>query len=130
MRRLLAGAPDWRTWPLFDLAPLPRWSRGPATLLGDAAHAALPFLAQGAAQAIEDAAALERAWRAAPTTAAAFAAYETARRDRSSRVQAMSRQQGRIYHLGGAAALARDATMRILGGRRTLARYDWLYDAA
>ena len=129
-RRLIAAAPGWRTWPLFDLDPLPRWTRGAATLLGDAAHAALPFLAQGAAQAIEDAAALGRAWRSCGTPAAAAAAYETARRDRSSRVQALSRRQGRIYHLGGAAALARDTTMRLLGGPRTLARFDWLYGAS
>ena len=129
-RRLIAAAPSWRTWPLFDLDPLPRWSRGAATLLGDAAHAALPFLAQGAAQAIEDAAALGRAWRRCSTPAAAAAAYEAARRDRSSRVQALSRRQGRIYHLGGAAALARDTTMRLIGGPRMLARFDWLYGAS
>ena len=122
----------WRTWPLFDLDALPRWSRGRTTLLGDAAHAALPFLAQGAAQAIEDAAALQSAWADQATpAAAALAAYEhhAPRARIGTRAGGVARQ-GRLYHLGGPAALARDMAMRLMGSRRTLAQFDWLYAAA
>ena len=85
----------WGTWPLIDRPPLRALVAGPVTLLGDAAHPMLPFLAQGAAQAIEDAAALGDAVRDHPLDlAAAFQAYEAARRPRATRVQAESRRQG------------------------------------
>ena len=124
---LVAAAPSWTTWPLFDRAPLAKWSAGPIALLGDAAHPVLPFLAQGAAQAIEDAAALAEACASTPAIAEAFDRYSRARRPRAARVQDASRRLGRVYHLGGAAALARNATMSLVGGGGLLARYDWLY---
>lgn len=129
-RALIATAEDWRVWPLFDRPPMKAWSRGRVTLLGDAAHPMLPFLAQGAAQAIEDAAALGTAVaNAGGGTERAFAAYEAARRDRAARVQRESRRQGTVYHLGVPASLARDLVMRRLGPARMLGRYDWLYRA-
>jgi salicylate hydroxylase len=127
-RALLAATADWRTWPLFDRAPLQHWSVGRVTLAGDAAHPMLPFLAQGAAQAIEDAAALESALSASGDIPAAFAAYEQARRARAARIQKASRRQGDIYHMSEPVALARDIMMRVLGPRRMLARQDWIYD--
>lgn len=126
-RSLIAAASAWTTWPLFDRAPLAAWNAGPVALLGDAAHPILPFLAQGAAQAIEDAAALATAFSATRDLASAFVAYSAARQARACRVQETSRELGRLYHLGGPAAATRNAGMRILGGRRLLARYDWLY---
>lgn len=126
-RALLAAAPAWRVWPLCDRAPLPRWSRGAVTLAGDAAHPMLPFLAQGAAQAIEDAAALAEALHAHRSFPEAAGAYERSRRDKAARVQRDSRRQASIYHLGAPAALARDTAFRLLGPARMLSRYDWLY---
>lgn len=127
-RRLIGAAPEWRRWPLFDRPPLPRWSRGPMTLLGDAAHPMLPFLAQGAAQAIEDAAVLARCVAASPRDlSAAFAAYGRLRGPRTSRVQAESRRQGTVYHLGPPASTLRDVVLARLGPDRLAARYDWLY---
>ncbi len=128
-RALVAAAPGWRVWPLFDRPPLRAWSRGRVTLLGDAAHPMLPFLAQGAAQAIEDAAALGAAVAGAGGIERAFAAYAAARRDRTARVQRESRRQGTVYHLGAPASLARDLVMRGLGPAGMLGRYDWLYGA-
>ena len=61
-RKLVRAAPAWKRWPLFDRQPIRRWTQGRVTLLGDAAHPMLPFYAQGAAQAIEDAGALGRAF--------------------------------------------------------------------
>lgn len=129
IRALIGAAETWSTWPLYDRAPLPVWHAGPVALLGDAAHPILPFLAQGAAQAIEDAAALAAAVAGITPLPDAFAAYSARRVARATRVQLAAREQGRIYHLGGAAALARDAAMRLAGSRRLLSRYDWLFGA-
>lgn len=128
-RDLLAAASDWRKWPLFDCDPLASWTAGRVALLGDAAHPMLPFLAQGAAQAIEDAAALGVALGRDRNIARALAGYQAARHARASRVQLESRRQGKIYHLGGPAAVVRNAALRAVGGERLLSRYDWLYDA-
>jgi salicylate hydroxylase len=128
IRQLVAVPRAWGTWPLMDRPPLRRWSQGLVTLLGDAAHPMLPFLAQGAAQAIEDAAALGNAVHDHPLDlAAAFQAYETARRPRATRVQAESRRQATIYHLSGPLSAARDLALRLTPPSRLLARYDWLY---
>ena len=128
--RALIGAPvEWRAWPLYCRPPIRSFSRGRAALVGDAAHPMVPFLAQGAAQAIEDAGALGRAVAQMHDIPAALAAYSRDRVDRAARVQREALRQGRIYHLGGAAALARDMTMKILGPRRLAERYDWLYGA-
>ena len=96
-------------------------------LVGDAAHPILPFLAQGAAQAIEDAAALADALASTRDVPAGLAAYSAARVARATRVQRASNELGRLYHLAGPAAAARDVGMRLLGSQRLLARYDWLY---
>ncbi len=128
-RALIAAAPAWTTWPLHDRAPLPAWNAGPVALLGDAAHPILPFFAQGAAQAIEDAAALAAAVAASRDMPAALAAYSAARLARATRIQATSRELGRIYHLAGPAAAARDIAMKLAGPGRLMARYDWVYGA-
>ncbi len=78
---------------------MPEWSRGRVTLLGDACHPTLPFLAQGAVMAIEDGCVLARALAAHPgDPAAAFAAYEAARRDRTARVVTGSAANARRFH--------------------------------
>jgi salicylate hydroxylase len=126
---IMRAAPEWRGWPLFDRPPLKDWAAGPVALLGDAAHPMLPFLAQGAAQAIEDAEALGAALERAPDAPAAMAAYEKARAARAARVQIEARKQADVYHMRGPLGFARDAAMRLMGGRRLAARYDWLYGA-
>ncbi|CAL8980754.1 3-hydroxybenzoate 6-hydroxylase 1 [Rhodoplanes serenus] len=127
-RDLLARPEQWLRWALYDRPPLARWSRGPVTLLGDAAHPMLPFLAQGAAMAIEDAAELADALALRPgDPVAALADYETRRRRRTAAVRAGARRNDRGYHLGGPAAAVRDLGMRMLGGDRLLARHDWIY---
>jgi salicylate hydroxylase len=87
-------------WGLFDRDPMQRWSRGRATLLGDAAHPMLPFLSQGAAMAIEDGYVLAEALaRFGQDIPKALDAYEAERRPRTSRVQLEARERGRTYHL-------------------------------
>ncbi len=100
-------------------------------LLGDAAHAMLPFAAQGAGMAIEDAAVLAQCLgdsQRDDSASAALARYTALRRARVARVQRLAQQNGRIYHLKGAAALARDLVIKAMGPRRMLARQDWIYD--
>lgn len=128
LQTALAAAPDWRRWALLDADPLSTWSRGRVTLLGDAAHPIQPFLAQGGAMALEDALTLADCLHANSANAeAAFLAYENARKRRTARVVSASRRNGRIYHLSGLAALARNAVLRTLPGARVLASFDWLY---
>lgn len=126
-RALVAAATEWRCWRLHERSALRPWSRGAVTLLGDAAHPVLPFLAQGAALALEDAVVLGAAVARAPDLAAAFAAYEHIRRPRALRVQRASADNGRTYHLTGAGALARDLVLRATPGALMLERYRWLY---
>jgi salicylate hydroxylase len=109
------------------LPPLPAWTRGPVTLLGDAAHAIVPFLAQGGVLALEDAMVLAQALRAERDPADAFLAYERRRRPRALKVAKASLENGRIYHLSGALARARDLVLRLAPPERLIARYDWLY---
>lgn len=128
LQALIATANDWRCWSLYRMPPLERWSNGRATLLGDAAHPILPFLAQGAVLALEDAATLAAALADRRSDVeAALRNYEQARRPRARRVVEASQRNGRIYHMAGAAALARNTTMRLAPPARVMAGFDWLY---
>jgi salicylate hydroxylase len=132
--RMLIGAVDgWRKWALFTLPDIGRWNEGAVALLGDAAHAMLPFAAQGAGMAIEDAAVLAKALSGCTGEnitgiPAALKRYAQMRRTRVLRVQRLARRQGRIYHLSGPAAIARDLAIRAIGPQRMLTRQDWIYD--
>ena len=126
-RALVAAPESWNRWALLDRAPESRWSRAGMTLLGDAAHPMLPFLAQGASQAIEDGAELAFRLIHAPDIAGALRAYETARIGRTARIQRAARRQGAIYHLAGPAAFARDLALRLMPEGALLARFDWIY---
>jgi salicylate hydroxylase len=132
--RMLLGAVDsWRRWALFALPEAGEWSSGSIALLGDAAHAMLPFVAQGAAMAIEDAAVLAKvlagsALETPANVAVALKRYARLRRPRVKRLQRAARSSGRIYHLAGPLALARDLAIRAMGPKRMLARQNWVYD--
>jgi salicylate hydroxylase len=126
---LIEAVPEAWRWALFDRPPLAAWSRGRATLLGDAAHPMLPSFAQGASQAIEDAEAVARHLRSGAGVAAALAAYQAERLERATRVQALSRRNARLFHLGQATRLlfAGEAAVSRLTGGAGPARFDWLY---
>jgi salicylate hydroxylase len=111
VRRIIAAAETCFIWALFDRDPLPRWSVGHATLLGDACHPMYPFMGQGAAQAIEDGAALAACLAAgADDPVAALQRYERVRLPRVTRLQQMSRANKHRYHMpDGPEQQARDS---------------------
>jgi salicylate hydroxylase len=132
--RMMIGAVDgWRKFALFTVPEGGEWTEDAIALLGDAAHAMLPFAAQGAGMAIEDAAVLARCLgetqnEGGPTIAAAMQRYAHLRRSRVARVQRAARRNGMIYHLTGPLAFARDLAIKAMGASRMLARQDWIYD--
>jgi salicylate hydroxylase len=117
------------TWGLFDRLPLQRWSVGRVTLLGDACHAMLPFMAQGAAQSIEDGATLAACLAAdQDDIAAALRRYERARLPRTSRVQALAAGNKTRLHLpDGPEQIARDAELTNGTAQFALQDNAWLY---
>ena len=127
--RLLERIETWRMWVLCDREPVKDWSKGRVTLLGDAAHPMLQYLAQGACMASEDAVTLAESVAATPDDIpGAFKAYEKARYLRTGRVQLMARVYGEFYHATGVTAELRNL---MLGGRSAQQSYDgmaWLYD--
>jgi salicylate hydroxylase len=128
VRAAVKAAPHWLKWPLLTVSPTGTWVSGSVALLGDAAHAMLPFLAQGGAMAIEDATVLGRSLAMHPDDPpAALQLYETERRARVRRVWRAAKAAGELYHLGVVTGTIRDAGMEILGGRMLLSRYDWIY---
>jgi salicylate hydroxylase len=127
VRALIAIPERWQKWALFDRAPGRPRSRDPVTLLGDAAHPMLPFLAQGGTMAIEDAAVLAQCLARDENIAHALRTYESLRRARAARAQREARRNAWRYHLSGPLGLARNAFLAAMGGERLLRRYDWLY---
>ncbi len=132
--RMMIGAVDgWKKFALFTVPEGGEWTDGAIALLGDAAHAMLPFAAQGAGMAIEDAAVLAQCLAEAngengAGIPAALKRYARLRRSRVARVQRTARRNGMIYHLNGPMAFARDLAIRAMGPRAMLARQDWIYE--
>jgi salicylate hydroxylase len=128
-RALVRKPETWLKWVLYDHSPLSSFCYGAAALIGDAAHPMLPFLAQGAAMAIEDAVVAARCLARIPDDAAgALQSYSALRRPRTRKVQRAAATNGARYHLSALPAMLRNATMHAIGGARLLRHYDWLYD--
>ncbi|MFC3169364.1 FAD-dependent oxidoreductase [Paracoccus fontiphilus] len=127
----LAQVKAVHVWGLFRHEVASRWQDGRRAILGDAAHPTLPFMAQGACMAIEDAWTLAACLDAAPDQQAALARYENLRKPRAAKIVAAANANARNYHLTGARRLAAHAALR-LGGRiapgAVLSRFDWIYD--
>lgn len=132
LQDLLRAMGPWRCWALSNRPPVQgpqQMAQGRVALLGDAAHPMLPYLAQGAGMAIEDAAALESVFSLPAgvkvDVPAALQAYAQRRWQRNARVQARSSRNGRIFHASGPLRWGRDAAMGVLG--RRLLDLKWLY---
>ena len=124
---LLAACEAWHKWAAADHAGIAPWTDGPVALIGDAAHASLPYLAQGAAMALEDAVVLGQSCIPDKDVATAFRDFELKRKPRTHRVIQTSRRMGRAYHLTGAVAAMRNAAISTLPGLTNPVRQDWLY---
>jgi salicylate hydroxylase len=124
---LIEAMQSFKIWTLYDRPPRPRWNKGRCVLIGDAVHPVLPFLAQGAALAIEDAASLSLCLTRYPDQPAeAFATLSRIRHVRAERVQQQARRNGQIYHLPWPLSLARDRVIAQKGAG-LMEDYDWLY---
>lgn len=125
--QVLAISSPWQKWAADDLDPLDSWGRNRVALIGDAAHAALPYLAQGAAMALEDAVVLARSAERTNTIAEAFSAYEAARKARTRRVAQTSLKLSQAYHATGPLRIARNLVLQMTDPAKFLDRMAWIY---
>jgi salicylate hydroxylase len=129
VRELLARIETWKMWVLCDREPVKNWTDGRVTLLGDAAHPMLQYLAQGAGQAIEDAVVLRAALRfSGGDVARAFQKYQQARYLRTGRVQLTARFYGDIYHAAGVQRELRNAMFQSGQESAGFAGLKWMYE--
>ena len=131
-RQLIELPKSWKRWATADRNPIATWSFGAVTLLGDAAHPMLQYLAQGACMALEDAVTLAEAVRRhggarEPDFAAAFQDYQRARVARTARVVLSTREMGRIYHAHGVERLVRNDLWKGRSAERFYDAVEWLY---
>ena len=127
-RQLLELPKSWKRWATADREPIECWSEGRVTLLGDAAHPLLQYLAQGACMALEDAVTLGEALRAhGGAFEPAFAHYQRSRVARTARVVLMTREMGRIYHASGVERLVRNQLWQGRTPERFYDALEWLY---
>jgi len=127
LQLLLTEVDDWREWPAAHVEGLEAWSKQGILLVGDAAHGTVPYLAQGAAMALEDAACLHEVLPRAANVAEAFEAFSEARVARCQKLGAESLKAGNIYHMAGPMASARDIGLSVMPGSRVLGRQAWIY---
>ncbi|NNJ76062.1 MAG: NAD(P)-binding protein [Anderseniella sp.] len=128
LHELLSTPASWLAWTGADLEPFTAWSRDNCVLVGDAAHASLPYLAQGAAMALEDAACLAACLGGGgDNLKAALARYEKIRQPRTARIVEESRRNAGIYHMRGPKAQARNLALRLLPGSMQMQRLAWIY---
>lgn len=128
LRKAVMDVSDWTAWPLMVLNPFKHWSKGRAVLLGDAAHAIVPFLAQGAAMAIEDASTLANLIAEhREDHNKAFELFKQKRFRRCQRVLSKSIYQSHIYHASGRLAKIRNGGLKMIPSSLLLRQYDWLY---
>ncbi len=121
-----AAGDDWGYWPLFTV-DTDKWAEGGIGLIGDAAHAMVPFQAQGAAMAIEDAAVLAPLLMTDVDAETALRRYQAIRQPRVQQVQKLSQSNGTAFHLEWPFSLARDAVVKAQGPLGHLKRLAWLY---
>src|SRR3954469_6220718 len=127
-RQLLSLPKSWKRWATADREPISRWSFGRVTLLGDAAHPMMQYLAQGACMALEDAVTLGEAVRASGGDLdRAFQRYEAARVTRTARVVYGTREMGRVYHAQGVERLVRNELWKGRAPERFYDALEWLY---
>jgi 3-hydroxybenzoate 6-monooxygenase len=129
VREVLSKIETWRMWVLHDREPIKQWSFGRVTLLGDAAHPTLQYMAQGAAMAIEDAVTLaHEVERSDGDFAAAFQRYQASRYLRTARIQIYSRLYGEVYHASGVLRELRNSILSAETPEQAYQGFSWIYD--
>ena len=127
-RQLIELPKDWSRWATADREPIGQWNFGRVTLLGDAAHATLQYLAQGACMAMEDAVTLGEALRVNDNDFdKAFALYQRCRVARTARIVLSAREMGRIFHAKGVERLVRNELWKNRSPERFYDAMEWLY---
>jgi salicylate hydroxylase len=127
-RQLIDLPRDWKRWATADREPIGQWTFGRATLLGDAAHPTLQYLAQGACMALEDAVTLGEALRVHDNQFdKAFALYQRSRVARTARIVLSAREMGRIFHAKGVERLVRNELWQGRTPERFYDAMEWLY---
>jgi 2-polyprenyl-6-methoxyphenol hydroxylase-like FAD-dependent oxidoreductase len=124
---LLQNAEKWSAWSCFTVPALSTWFRGNVGLIGDAAHGMMPYLAQGAGMALEDAAMLGQSWLASDTISAAFSSFELRRKPRVMKLAKASLRQGRIYHASEPVRLVRNLVMQRIPEKLLSRQLDVIY---
>lgn len=125
---LLRQPQSWRKWSLHALPHPARWCHGRLAVIGDAAHPVMPFLAQGGVLALEDGMVLADCLAEdGVSPQEGLALFAKRRQPRAGKVARASARNGRIYHLDGLLARARDGVIRASRPERLMASYDWLY---
>jgi salicylate hydroxylase len=119
---------NWSQWPACEIYPDPNWCQNRTVLIGDAAHASLPYLAQGAAMALEDACLLASKIKNSRYLPSALEEFTQQRFPRASAVQKKSRQLGKIYHAHGFIRLARNFVLKATPPDTFMGEASWLYD--
>ncbi len=131
-RQLIELPRSWKRWATADREPIGRWTHGRATLLGDAAHPTLQYLAQGACMALEDAVTLGEALRVNGSAGSgrfepAFDLYQRSRIARTARIVLSAREMGRIFHAKGVERLVRNDLWKDRPPERFYDALEWLY---
>ena len=127
-RQLIELPKDWSRWATADREPIGQWNFGRVTLLGDAAHATLQYLAQGACMAMEDAVTLGEALRVNDNDFdKAFALYQRCRVARTARIVLSAREMGRLFHAQGVERLVRNDLWKNRSPERFYDAMEWLY---
>lgn len=128
LRAVLTSPTAWQKWAAASRITTRTWAKGRVALIGDAAHASLPYLAQGAAMALEDAVILARQIQTSDTAAGGLRAYQALRLPRTRRIVTESLRLGSVYHAHGPVRLARNLVLRVTKPEDFLARLAWIYD--
>ena len=128
LQLLLANVDDWMEWPAAHVSGVDHWSAQNVLLIGDAAHGTVPYLAQGAAMALEDAECLSDLLEKTDETNSVFEKFTQERIRRCERMGAESLEAGRIYHAARPLSVARDLALAVLPGSRVVERQSWIYN--
>jgi 2-polyprenyl-6-methoxyphenol hydroxylase-like FAD-dependent oxidoreductase len=128
LQNFLWNVSDWQEWPIRHVPQLTTWSDARTCLIGDAAHGTAPFLAQGAAMALEDAASLATFWPSTKTYAEKFRIFERQRKARTEKLDQRSRSMVKSYHAGNLPRFVRNLVLQTAPDNVIEHRLRWLYD--